>query len=146
MENNYPNGWKDGWSSADHAEESYSPQAWEDALRRAKQEKTEIKKPVYKEPTLTEYEKEQIEREQKEKDFQEGLNRRKAVNIIVGQKHDNYYNKSLLKRASLALKGKSFKRTKEQIRKEAQDRVAEMSAWEVERFLEVNTKQEGRTR
>ena len=34
-ENDYPNRWKDGWSSADHATESYSPYAWERARRDA---------------------------------------------------------------------------------------------------------------
>lgn len=34
-ENNYPNSWKDGWSSADHVTESYSPYALERAQREA---------------------------------------------------------------------------------------------------------------
>jgi len=65
-ENNYPNGWKDGWSSADHATESYSPYAWERARREASSSRNNVEEKSYSQRWVEQHNKEvaQAKREQ----------------------------------------------------------------------------------
>ena len=62
----YENGWKDGWSSADHATESYSPYAWERAAREANSSRNTVEEKSYTQRWLEQHEKEvaQAKREQ----------------------------------------------------------------------------------
>lgn len=142
---NYPNGWKDGWSSADHATESYSPYAWERARREAGsgiyEEKKENKFQSYRETEAEKRQRElELEKEQTEKKYQENRNRKEAVNILVSRERDAYYRRSKFKRAIDTLKGKSFEKREQQIRAEAEKKVAGMYNIEVENLI----KYEGR--
>lgn len=159
-ENNYPNGWKDGWA-IDHAEESYSPYAAERAQRNAfadseererrmseyqagldkeqrYREKIEDKKEQRKEAwRMTE-----IEREGREQVAQ----RRELIRIFVQQKKDEYNNKSWFGKAVAKISGKSFDKMKGQITEAAERRVDRMEPEQIERLLENHAEKEGRTR
>ena len=82
----------------------------------------------------------QIEREGRE----QVAERRKAINLIVQQKRDEYNKKSWFGKAIATLRGKSFDKMKKQITEAAEGRVDRMSSEQVESFIEKQT--EGRSR
>ena len=145
----YENGWKDGWSSADHAEQSYSPYAWERARREAGSGIYDEEKP--KKTYMTEYEKAQNQREWEQAKFEREVrehseNRRQAINYIVQEKRDEYNKKSWLGKAFAKMRGKDFQSLRSKIRAEAEQRVDKMSDDQLERFVERHIESEGRTR
>ena len=155
---NYPNGYKDGYSSADDPERrDYSPSGVEAQLRDALAASAE------RERRMSEYQA-GLDREQRNRDKQqleqqkedwrmsqierEGreqvAERRKAINLIVQQKRDEYNKKSWFGKAIATLRGKSFDKMKKQITESAEGRVDRMSPEQVESFIEKQT--EGRSR
>ena len=82
----------------------------------------------------------QIEREGRE----QVAERRKAINLIVQQKRDEYNKKSWFGKAIATLRGKGFDKMKKQITEAAERRVDRMSSEQVESFIEKQT--EGRSR
>lgn len=155
---NYPNGYKSGYSSADDPERrDYSPSGVEAQQRDALAESYE------RERRMSEYQA-GLDREQRNRDKQqleqqkedwrmsqierEGreqvAERRKAINLIVQQKRDEYNKKSWFGKAIATLRGKSFDKMKKQITEAAERRVDRMSSEQVESFIEKQT--EGRSR
>ena len=155
---NYPNGYKDGYSSADDPERrDYSPSGVEAQQRDALAESYE------RERRMSEYQA-GLDREQRNRDKQqleqqkedwrmsqierEGreqvAERRKAINLIVQQKRDEYNKKSWFGKAIATLRGKGFDKMKKQITEAAERRVDRMSPEQVESFIEKQT--EGRSR
>ncbi len=155
---NYPNGYKSGYSSADDPERrDYSPSGVEAQQRDALAESYE------RERRMSEYQA-GLDREQRNRDKQqleqqkedwrmsqierEGreqvAERRKAINLIVQQKRDEYNKKSWFGKAIATLRGKSFDKMKKQITESAEGRVDRMSSEQVESFIEKQT--EGRSR
>lgn len=155
---NYPNGYKSGYSSADDPERrDYSPSGVEAQQRDALAESYE------RERRMSEYQA-GLDREQRNRDKQqleqqkedwrmsqierEGreqvAERRKAINLIVQQKRDEYNKKSWFGKAIATLRGKSFDKMKKQITEAAEGRVDRMSPEQVESFIEKQT--EGRSR
>ena len=155
---NYPNGYKSGYSSADDPERrDYSPSGVEAQLRDALAASAE------RERRMSEYQA-GLDREQRNRDKQqleqqkedwrmsqierEGreqvAERRKAINLIVQQKRDEYNKKSWFGKAIATLRGKSFDKMKKQITESAEGRVDRMSPEQVESFIEKQT--EGRSR
>lgn len=155
---NYPNGYKSGYSSADDPERrDYSPSGVEAQLRDALAASAE------RERRMSEYQA-GLDREQRNRDKQqleqqkedwrmsqierEGreqvAERRKAINLIVQQKRDEYNKKSWFGKAIATLRGKGFDKMKKQITEAAERRVDRMSPEQVESFIEKQT--EGRSR
>ena len=155
---NYSNGYKSGYSSADDPERrDYSPSGVEAQLRDALAASAE------RERRMSEYQA-GLDREQRNRDKQqleqqkedwrmsqierEGreqvAERRKAINLIVQQKRDEYNKKSWFGKAIATLRGKSFDKMKKQITEAAEGRVDRMSSEQVESFIEKQT--EGRSR
>ena len=158
-ESNYPNGWKDGWSSADHETQNYSPYAAERDQREALATSAE------NERRMAEYQagldiqqanRARVEAERLKEDWKvsewerEGLEqvaqRREAINIIVQQKREQYNQKSWFGKAIGTLRGKSFDKMKKQITEEAEKRVDRMGPEGVEVFLERQAEKEGKQR
>ncbi len=155
---NYPNGYKDGYSSADDPERrDYSPSGVEAQLRdalaaRAERERRmseyqagldreqEARERREAERAREEWKMSQIEREGRE----QVAERRKAINLIVQQKRDEYNKKSWFGKAIATLRGKGFDKMKKQITEAAERRVDRMSPEQVESFIEKQT--EGRSR
>lgn len=155
---NYSNGYKSGYSSADDPERrDYSPSGVEAQLRDALAASAE------RERRMSEYQA-GLDREQRNRDKQqleqqkedwrmsqierEGreqvAERRKAINLIVQQKRDEYNKKSWFGKAIATLRGKGFDKMKKQITEAAERRVDRMSPEQVESFIEKQT--EGRSR
>ena len=158
-EQNFPNGWKDGYSSADHATESYSPYAAERKQREAlgRSEERERRMSEYNSGLAREqarYEKQQSERAkvewqnvEREREARRHISqRREAINIIVQQKREDYNKKSWFQKAIAKLRGRTFNKMKSQITAEAERRVDKMSPAQIERFIENQHEQEGRRR
>lgn len=155
---NYPNGYKDGYSSADDPERrDYSPSGVEAQLRDALAASAERERRMSEyqagldreqearerreaERAREEWKMSQIEREGRE----QVAERRKAINLIVQQKRDEYNKKSWFGKAIATLRGKSFDKMKKQITESAEGRVDRMSPEQVESFIEKQT--EGRSR
>lgn len=155
---NYSNGYKSGYSSADDPERrDYSPSGVEAQQRDALEASAE------RERRMSEYQA-GLDREQRNRDKQqleqqkedwrmsqierEGreqvAERRKAINLIVQQKRDEYNKKSWFGKAIATLRGKGFDKMKKQITEAAERRVDRMSPEQVESFIEKQT--EGRSR
>lgn len=153
MANGYPNGWKDGWSSADHATESYSPYAWERAQRDSLASSAEIsseyeasleRERKYREKIEAERVKEEFVREQKERDRERNLkNKFRAIDIIVQQKKDEYMSKSWFGKSIARLKGKDFYKMQDKIYENAKSSVDLMDDEQIKDFIKKN---EGRIR
>ena len=155
---NYPNGYKSGYSSADDPERrDYSPSGVEAQLRDALAASAERERRMSEyqagldreqearerreaERAREEWKMSQIEREGRE----QVAERRKAINLIVQQKRDEYNKKSWFGKAIATLRGKSFDKMKKQITEAAEGRVDRMSPEQVESFIEKQT--EGRSR
>ena len=155
---NYPNGYKDGYSSADDPERrDYSPSGVEAQLRDALAASAERERRMSEyqagldreqearerreaERAREEWKMSQIEREGRE----QVAERRKAINLIVQQKRDEYNKKSWFGKAIATLRGKGFDKIKQQITEAAERRVDRMSPEQVETFIEKQT--EGRSR
>lgn len=155
---NYPNGYKSGYSSADDPErKNYNPLNVEGQQRDALAESYERERRMSEyqagldkeqrdrdkhqaEQLREEWKMSQIEREGRE----QVAERRKAINLIVQQKRDEYNKKSWFGKAIATLRGKSFDKMKKQITEAAERRVDRMSPEQVESFIEKQT--EGRSR
>ena len=155
---NYSNGYKSGYSSADDPERrDYSPSGVEAQQRDALAESYERERRMSEyqagldreqgarerreaERAREEWKMSQIEREGRE----QVAERRKAINLIVQQKRDEYNKKSWFGKAIATLRGKSFDKMKKQITESAEGRVDRMSPEQVESFIEKQT--EGRSR
>ena len=155
---NYSNGYKSGYSSADDPERrDYSPSGVEAQLRDALAASAERERRMSEyqagldreqearerreaERAREEWKMSQIEREGRE----QVAERRKAINLIVQQKRDEYNKKSWFGKAIATLRGKSFDKMKKQITEAAERRVDRMSPEQVESFIEKQT--EGRSR
>jgi len=157
---NYPNGYKSGYSSADDPERrNYSPSGVEAQQRDALAESRE------RERRMSEYqaglEKEQKLREQREAERKrtewqinqwereakdQVANRREAINIIVQQKRNEYNEKSWFGKAIAKLRGKSFDKIERQVIADAERRVDKMDPNYIEYFIERTHEREGRQR
>lgn len=150
---NYSNGYKSGYSSADDPErKDYSPLGVEGQQRDALAGSQE------RERRMSEYQagldreqrnryKQQLEQQKEdwimaqiEREGREQVaERRKAINLIVQQKKDEYNKKSWFGKAIATLRGKSFDKMKKQITEAAERRVDRMSPEQVESFIEKQT-------
>lgn len=148
-ENNYPNGYKDGWSSADHATDNYSPYAAErkqrDALERSEASESEMARyEAGLENERRAREKNEEQRAKEEYFFakiesvanEQYKQRKEAINIIVQQKRDEYNKKSWFGKAIASLRGKSFDKMKIQITEDAEKRIDRMQPEQIEQFIE----------
>lgn len=155
---NYSNGYKSGYSSVDDPErKDYSPLGVEGQQRNALAESQE------RERRMSEYQagldrerriqdKQRLEQQKEEWRMaqieREGryqvAERRKAINLIVQQKRDEYNKKSWFGKAIAILQGKNFDKMKKQITEAAERRIDRMTPEQVERFVEKQT--EGRSR
>jgi len=155
---NYSNGYKSGYSSADDPErKDYSPSGVEAQQRDALAESYERERRMSeyqagldreqraRERREAEREREEWKMSQIEREGREQVaERRKAINLIVQQKRDEYNKKSWFGKAIATLRGKSFDKMKKQITEAAERRVDRMSPEQVESFIEKQT--EGRSR
>lgn len=155
---NYSNGYKSGYSSADDPErKNYSPYGVEAQQRDALAESYERERRMSKYQEGLDREqrnREKIEEEQRREEWrmaemervgrEQVAQRRKAINLIVQQKRDEYDKKSWFGKAVAKLRGKSFDKMKRQITEDAEKRVDRMIPEQVERFIEKQT--EGRAR
>lgn len=153
MANNYPNGWKDGYSSADHATESYSPYAWKRAQRNAAFENSYEENRAQKhhedfyDKRATEVAKEEHRMKRIEQEAIEDYEQRKiAINYIVQQKRNEYNKKSWFGKVIAKIKGKDFDKQKSQIVAQAEKRVNSMDEYQLESFIERNIESGGRSR
>lgn len=157
MANDYPNGWKDGYSSADHATQSYSPYAAERAQRDAMYSSSERDRRMseyqeglerekrYREKIAAERARQDWIMEQKiNKAREQSEQRSEAVKLIVQQKKDEYNRKSWFSKAIATLQGKSYDKRKNEILEAAERRVDRMLPEQVEAFIE--NQKEGRSR
>lgn len=155
---NYSNGYKSGYSSADDPErKDYSPAGVEAQQRNALAESYE------RERRMSEYQagldnerrnREKVEAEQRREEWKmaqierEGreqvAQRREAIRLIVQQKRDEYNKKSWFGKAIATLRGKSFDKMKKQITEAAERRIDRMEPDQIEAFIERQT--EGRSR
>ena len=149
---NYPNGWKDGYSSADDPDlVDYSPNGWERAQREGMRRSEEREYEESRRRQIEENDRrrrEKIEAEQAkiewqrlqfEKSVEESIElREKAVSIIFEQKRANYDKQNFFKKAILKIKGRTFEQMKWKTITEARQRVDKMSNEEVEIFVEAN--------
>lgn len=155
---NYSNGYKSGYSSADDPErKDYSPSGVEAQQRDALAESFERERRMSEyqagldkeqrnrdkmeaEQAREAWKMSQIEREGREQVAQ----RREAIRLIVQQKRDEYNKKSWFGKAISTLRGKSFDKMKKQITEAAERRVDRMGPEQLESFIEKQT--EGRSR
>ena len=155
---NYSNGYKSGYSSADDPErKDYSPSGVEAQQRDSLSESYERERRMseyqagldreqrVRERREAEREREEWKMSQIEREGREQVaERRNAINLIVKQKRDEYNRKSWFGKAIAILRGKSFDKMKKQITESAERRVDRMSPEQVESFIEKQT--EGRSR
>jgi len=73
-------------------------------------------------------------------------NQMKAIRIIVEQKRQEYNKKSWFGKAIATLTGKTFAKMRNEIEDYATRRVENMSPEQLERFIENNLEQKGRSR
>lgn len=73
-------------------------------------------------------------------------NQQEAVRLIVEQKRKEYNKKSWFGKAIATLRGKSFANMKSEIEENAINRVDRMSPEYLERFIENNSEEKGRSR
>lgn len=155
---NYSNGYKSGYSSADDTErKDYSSLGVEGQQRDAfansverERRMSEYQAGLDREQRI--YEQQQLEQQKEDwKMFQieqesreQVAERRTAINIIVQQKKDEYNKKSWFGKAVATLRGKNFDKTKQQIVEAAERRIDRMSPEQVENFIENHI--EGRAR
>lgn len=157
---NYSNGYKSGYSSADDPERrDYSPYGVEAQQRNALAESYE------RERRMSEYQagldkeqrkRDKIEADQRREEWKmsqieiEGreqiAQRREAIRIIVQQKRNEYNKKSWFGKAIATLRGKNFDKIKKQITEAAEKRVDRMNPEQIERFIENYAEKEGRQR
>lgn len=155
---NYSNGYKSGYSSAQDPErKNYSSLGVKGQQRDALAESQERERRMSEyqagldteqrnrdhqrlEQQKEEWKMTQIEREGKEKIAE----RRKAINLIVQQKKDEYNKKSWFGKAIATLKGKNFDKMERQITEAAEKRIDRMNPEQIEHFIENQT--EGRSR
>ena len=155
---NYSNGYKSGYSSSDDPErKDYSPSGVEAQRRNALAESYERERRRSKYQAGLDGEQRERERREAEREREEWkmsqieregreqvAERRKAINLIVQQKRDEYNKKSWFGKAIATLRGKSFDKMKRQITEAAERRVDRMSPEQIEQFIERQT--EGRSR
>lgn len=154
----YTNGYKSGYSSADDPErKDYSSYGVEAQQRDALAESFE------RERKMAEYQygldkekrnREKIEAQQRKEEWRMSeierqgreyvAQRREAIRIIVQQKRNDYNKKSWFGKAVAKLQGKSFDKLKKQITEAAERRVDRMVPEQIEAFIEKQT--EGRSR
>ena len=148
---NYPNGWKNGYSSSDDPDRRLNDATY-DSLRIGATKEDEIR--AAREARMAEIERERErlrakeEAEQARIEFQQSqLNkkieqniklREKAVDIIMGQKRAAYDRQNILKKAVLKIQGRTFDQMKWKTITEARQRVDKMSNEEVKIFVEAN--------
>lgn len=126
---NYPNGYKSGYSSADDPErKDYSPYGLERQTRgileeTEKREYEAQRNQEYLDKQRINFERNEAQRlreehirENRERQAKEEFSqRREAINLIVKQKRDEYNKKSWFGKAVAKLQGNSFDKTKAQI-------------------------------
>ncbi|MBE6154319.1 MAG: hypothetical protein E7163_01920 [Firmicutes bacterium] len=157
MANNYPNGWKDGWSSADHAEQSYSPYAAERAQREAMSEakNREAARTQYEQGLANERKaREKIEAERAQEEFIRNKREREAyeradkkteaVKFLVEQKKAAYNQKSWFGKTMAKMRGKDFTSQYNKYYQEAENKIYAMDNHSFEVFYENNI--EGKSR
>ena len=143
MANDYPNGWKDGWSSADHAEQSYSPYAWERAEREARNNpsaRTEHQYTPYQGMYSPEYYENIDKARERAEQEQRAHVEFEATNIVMQQKRDAYNQKSFFQRAWAHMRGKSFYQNQGEIREQVADHMAGYSTEYLNNFVDSGGK------
>ena len=155
---NYSNGYKSGYSSADDPDrKDYSPYGVEaqqrDSLAASYEKERKMseyqdgldKEQRYRDKIEAEHHREEWLRKQIEEEGREFVaNRRKAINIIVQQKREEYNKKSWFGKGIATLRGKSYDKMKKQITEAAEKRVDRMGPEQLEKFIERET--EGKAR
>ena len=146
----FPNGWKDGWSSADHATESYSPHAWEKSQRDAMAESSE------RDRRMSEYEaglrrqQERREREQRERErqrriedaqfeYHQGIRNSKTATLVefeFRKRCEAYEEQSNFTKLRLKLKKKDIYSQESQIRAEIKEDLDKMSSWKFDEYYD----------
>lgn len=153
---NYPNGWKNGYSSSDDPDRRLNDSTW-NSMRISSAKEDEIRKAREARMAEIERERERLrakeaaeqarlewQRSQLDKKIQQDTElRKKAVDIIMEQKRAAYDKQNILKRAVLKIKGRTFEQMKWKTITEARQRVDKMSNEQVRMFVESN---EGRSR
>lgn len=154
----YSNGYKSGYSSQDDPErKDYSLLGVEGQQRDALAESQERQRRMSEyqaglDREQRNHEKQQLEQQKEDWRMaqidragrEQVAERRKAVNLIVQQKKDEYNKKSWFGKAIATLRGKSFDKMKKQITEAAERRVDRMNPEQIESFIEMQT--EGRSR
>ena len=144
---NYSNGYKSGYSSADDPErKDYSPAGVEAQQRNALAESYE------RERRMSEYQagldnerrnREKVEAEQRRQEWKMSQIEREGREQVA-QRRDEYNKKSWFGKAIATLRGKSFDKMKKQITEAAERRIDRMEPDQIEAFIERQT--EGRSR
>ena len=145
---NFPNGWKDGYSSADDPDRRLNDYAAESlrrsaaiedemsAARRARMNEIEERRRAKEEAERAKLEWQEM---QYRNEIEESIKlRKKAVNILVEQKRVAYDKQSFLKKAVLKIKGRTFEQMKWKVVADARQKVDNMNDEAVKLFVEAN--------
>lgn len=145
IDDTYPNGYKDGYSSSDHATQSYSPYAverdrrnaaYDSAMRDYRMERYEVgleKERERKRKILEEREREERKLEQERKRSEEHIKMSTdSIRYLCEQKRKAYKNRSLFSRAIATLSGKGY--YKIDFWKNAENEVFKMNDEQLEDF------------
>ena len=153
---NYPNGYKSGYSSADDPDRiDYSPAGW-DRERRERMAATSERERImsayeaglaqeqfYRDRVRAERARQEWVAQQEENERRQRVEQKwEAIRIIVQQKRDEYNNKSWFGKAVAKLRGQTFYKMRDQITEEAERKVSRMTPQEIDAFIE----REGRQR
>lgn len=157
---NYPNGYKSGYSSADDPDRyNYSPMGVERERRDAFASSNE------RDRVMSDYEaglererrarerreqeraREEWVRQERERASREKIEKQWEVrDILVKEKRDNYMSKSWFGKAIAKMQGKDYYKNQDKIREDAKRKVENMSQAEIDMFLENQVEKEGRRR
>lgn len=139
-ENDYPNKWKDGWTQADHATESFSPYAVEKAKREALELEPRHERERNEEEYLANIRSDNAYSSMELSDEmiarQNASKRNEAVKLLVQQQREEYNKKSWFGKGISILRGKNFNKMKTQITDDAQKKVNKMNEEQLNNFIE----------
>ena len=113
-------------------------QDWEAQEKRRKEAERETRADYYETRKIIE--------EKRSKAINYERNQMEAIRIIVEQKRQEYNKKSWFGKGIAKLRGKTFAKMRNEIEDYATRRVENMSPEQLERFIENNSEQKGRSR
>ena len=105
-----------------------------------------MRKEAEKQSRIDYYETQKIIEEKRSKAINYERNQREAIRIIVEQKRQEYNKKSWFGKSIAKLTGKTFAKMRNEIEENAMKRVQNMSPEYLERFIENNSEEKGRSR